>query len=183
MLGYSERQAQRWWGCYASGGLPAVLEVGRPGGSQERITPEAWADLSAQMRVGAISRLKDAQAYLQERWGISYCLDGISKLFLRRKAKLKTGRPRHREADAAAQAAFATIAREHADALLVLMSPLAFFNRARLAELALQHRLPSLLGWRASAEAGGLLSYGPDVNAIFRRCAEYVDKILKGAKL
>ena len=49
-LGYSERQAQRWWACYASGGLAALLDVGRPGGSHQRITPEAWADLSAQMR-------------------------------------------------------------------------------------------------------------------------------------
>jgi transposase len=114
MLGYSERQAQRWWASYARGGLPAVLEVGRPGGSRERITPEAWADLSAHMRAGAIGRLKDAQAYLQKYWGISYCLDGISKLFIRRKAKLKTGRPRHREADAAAQAAFKKGVRHHA---------------------------------------------------------------------
>ena len=113
-LGYSERQAQRWWASYARGGLPAVLEVGRPGGSRERITPEAWADLSARMRAGAIGRLKDAQAYLQKHWGISYCLDGISKLFIRRKTKRKTGRPRHREADAAAQAAFKTSARRHA---------------------------------------------------------------------
>ena len=88
--------------------------MGQPGGSRERITPEAWADLSAQMRAGAIGRLKDAQAYLQEHWGISYCLDGISKLFLRRKTKRKTGRPRHREADAAAQAAFKKSARCHA---------------------------------------------------------------------
>ena len=114
MLGYSERQAQRWWTCYAGGGLAALLEVGRPGGSQERITPEAWADLSAQMRAGAIGRLKDAQAYLHEHWGIDYCLDGISKLFIRRKAKLKTGRRRHRHAEAAAQAAFKKSVRGHA---------------------------------------------------------------------
>ena len=114
MLGYSERQAQRWWTCYAGGGLAALLEVGRPGGSQERITPEAWADLSAQMRAGAIGRLKDAQAYLHEHWGIDYCLDGISKLFIRRKAKLKTGRRRHRHAEAAAQAAFKKSVRRHA---------------------------------------------------------------------
>jgi transposase len=103
-------------GCAIREREPTVgaLEVGHPGGSRERITPEAWADLSAQMRVGAISRLKDAQAYLRERWGISYCLDGISKLFIRRKTKLKTGRPRHRDADAAAQAAFKKSVRRHA---------------------------------------------------------------------
>jgi transposase len=113
-LGYSERQAQRWWARYARGGLAALLEVGRPGGSHERITPAAWADLSAQMRAGAIGRLKDAQAYLHEHWGIDYCLDGISKLFIRRKTKLKTGRRRHRHADAAAQAAFKKSVRRHA---------------------------------------------------------------------
>jgi transposase len=114
MLGYSERQAQRWWACYAGGGLAALLDVGRPGGSQERITPEAWADLSAQMQAGAIGRLKDAQAYLHEHWGLDYCLDGISKLFIRRKTKLKTGRRRHRHAEAAAQAAFKKSVRRHA---------------------------------------------------------------------
>ena len=114
MLGYSERQARRWWACYAADGLSALLEIGQPGGSRERITPAAWADVNAQRRAGAIGRLKDAQGYLQERWGISYCLDGISKLFIRRKTKLKTGRPRHREADAAAQAAFKTSVRRYA---------------------------------------------------------------------
>ena len=112
MLGYSERQAQRWWAGYARGGLAALLAIGRPGGSRERITPEAWADLSARMRAGAIGRLKDAQAYLHEHWGIDYCLDGISKLFIQRKAKLKTGR--HRQAEAAAQAAFKKSVRRHA---------------------------------------------------------------------
>ncbi len=90
------------------------MDVGHPGGRRERITPEAWADLSAQMRAGAIGRLKDAQAYLQERWGIDYCLDGVSKLFIRRKTKLKSGRRRHRQADAAAQAAFKKSVRRHA---------------------------------------------------------------------
>jgi transposase len=111
-LGYSERQAQRWWARSTHGGVAALLDVGRPGGSQERITPAAWADLSAQMRAGAIGRLKDAQAYLHEHWGIDYCLDGISKLFIRRKTKRKTGR--HRHADAAAQAAFKESVRRHA---------------------------------------------------------------------
>jgi transposase len=113
-LGYSERQAQRWWARYAHGGLAALVDVGHSGGSRERITPDAWADLHAQMRAGAIGRLKDAQAYLQEHWGIVYCLDGVSKLFIRRKTKLKTGRRRHRQADAAAQAAFKTSVRRHA---------------------------------------------------------------------
>lgn len=111
MLGYSERQAQRWWRDYVAGGLAALVRVGRPGGGRERITPAAWAALEGEMRAGRIGRLKEAQAYLRERWGIAYCLDAVSKLFQRRKTRLKTGRPRHRLADAAAQAAFKKSAR------------------------------------------------------------------------
>jgi putative tryptophan/tyrosine transport system substrate-binding protein len=51
-----------------------------------------------------------------------------------------------------------------------------------VAALALKHHLPSMFGFREGPEAGGLLSYGPDTNATFRRCAVYVDKIIKGAK-
>ena len=58
------------------------------------------------MRAGRIARLREAQAYLRERWGIHYSLDGLSGLFQRHQIKRKTGRPRHRRADAAAPAAF-----------------------------------------------------------------------------
>jgi hypothetical protein len=57
-----------------------------------------------------------------------------------------------------------------------------FNNRARVAALALEHHLPSMFGYREGPEAGGLLGYGPDVNAAFRRCAVYVDKIIRGAQ-
>jgi putative ABC transport system substrate-binding protein len=51
-----------------------------------------------------------------------------------------------------------------------------------LAELARQYRLPSMFGWREYPKVGGLMSYGPNLTDMFRRCAVYVDKILKGAK-
>src|SRR5216684_3646459 len=47
---------------------------------------------------------------------------------------------------------------------------------------ALKYRLPGMFGFREHAEAGGLISYGPDINDLYRRTATYVDKILKGAK-
>ena len=67
------------------------------------------------------------------------------------------------------------------DALLFLTSP--FFNRDRnrLAEFALQRRLPSMFANRQYTDAGGLISYGPSYPAMYRLAAEYVDKILKGA--
>jgi putative tryptophan/tyrosine transport system substrate-binding protein len=78
--------------------------------------------------------------------------------------------------------AFATMSRAGVDALLGLVSPVYYLNRIRLSELALEHRLPSLFMWRETVEVGTLLSYGPDLHDLFRRCAPYVDKILKGAR-
>jgi putative tryptophan/tyrosine transport system substrate-binding protein len=70
--------------------------------------------------------------------------------------------------------------REHA--LIVVASPPLFTERTRIAALALKHRLPTVVGGREYAEAGGLFSYAVSYPALFRRAALYVDKILKGAK-
>jgi putative tryptophan/tyrosine transport system substrate-binding protein len=66
--------------------------------------------------------------------------------------------------------------------LIVLGDPLTIGMRDRIADLAVQYRLPSIAQFRESAEAGALMSYGPDRRQIYRRAAEYVDKVLKGAK-
>jgi len=55
-------------------------------------------------------------------------------------------------------------------------------NRTAIAEFGLRHRVPVISGWDFMTEAGGLFSYAPDVPAMFRRSAYYVDRILKGAK-
>jgi putative ABC transport system substrate-binding protein len=72
--------------------------------------------------------------------------------------------------------------RERDGALIVVASPALFIERRRIAELALKHRLPTAVGGREYAEAGGLFSYAVSRPALFRRAAVYVDKILKGAK-
>jgi putative ABC transport system substrate-binding protein len=69
-----------------------------------------------------------------------------------------------------------------ADALIVVTEPLANTNRVRINTLALAARLPTMHGTRTYVEAGGLMSYGADYNDLFRRAADYVDKILRGAK-
>jgi putative ABC transport system substrate-binding protein len=79
-------------------------------------------------------------------------------------------------------AAFAAMAKEHADALLVVAEGLFLRQRARLADLALKNRLPSVHGIRENVEAGGLIHYGPDLLDQARRAGIFVDKILKGAK-
>ena len=69
-----------------------------------------------------------------------------------------------------------------ADALYVCGSPLLTTNRIRINTLALAARLPTMHGYRDYVEAGGLMSYGPNYPDLFRRSADYVDKILHGAK-
>jgi putative tryptophan/tyrosine transport system substrate-binding protein len=78
--------------------------------------------------------------------------------------------------------AFAAMSKEKAQALIVAVDGLFIHQRAQIAELAIQHRLPAVSGNREFAEAGGLMSYGLNFQDGFRRAASFVDKILKGAK-
>jgi putative ABC transport system substrate-binding protein len=69
-----------------------------------------------------------------------------------------------------------------ADALYVCPEGLVSTNRIRINTKALGERLPTMYGYREYVEAGGLMSYGPNYPDMFRRAADYVDKILHGAK-
>jgi putative ABC transport system substrate-binding protein len=69
-----------------------------------------------------------------------------------------------------------------ADALYVCTDPLVFTNLVRINTLALAARVPTMHGRREYVEAGGLMSYGPNFPDQFRRAADHVDKILRGAK-
>jgi putative ABC transport system substrate-binding protein len=80
------------------------------------------------------------------------------------------------------ESAFAAMARERAEALLVTGSSTFLAHRARLAELAIKGRLPTMLSFRESVEAGGLMAYAVNMADFVGRAAVYVDKILKGAK-
>jgi putative ABC transport system substrate-binding protein len=77
---------------------------------------------------------------------------------------------------------FVTMAREHMDGLIIFGDTFLLQQRTQIAELALKHRLPSIYPQSQYAEAGGLLSYGADINDNFRRAGIFVGKILKGAK-
>jgi ABC-type uncharacterized transport system substrate-binding protein len=79
-------------------------------------------------------------------------------------------------------AAFASMARENVGGVFVMPAPVTVSFRARLAELALKRRLPTIFGTKENVEAGGLMSYGVDRNDLTRRAALYIDKILKGTK-
>ena len=80
------------------------------------------------------------------------------------------------------EGAFASIGTDRPDVLLLPISSLIFSNRARIIELALKNRLPSMSPFREITEIGGLMSYGSVRVDRFKRAAIYVGKILKGAK-
>jgi putative ABC transport system substrate-binding protein len=66
--------------------------------------------------------------------------------------------------------------------MLVLNDPFTYIIRQEMADLSVKFRLPTMHGYREYAEAGGLMSYGPNLLQRSRRAAEYVEKILQGAK-
>ena len=80
------------------------------------------------------------------------------------------------------EAAFDAMTREHADGLIVLSDTFTTFYRARLAEVEAKHKLPAIYGHDQYIEAGGLMSYGPSLSEGYRLAADFVDKVLKGAK-
>ncbi len=107
LVGYSASQLTRWWECYRAEGLAGVLKQHKPVGKPSKLTAEAWAGLMVAMRAGRIATMQDARNYLEGEWGISY-KNGKSLwwLFKKHRVKWKTGRRRHKKANAEQQTAF-----------------------------------------------------------------------------
>ena len=80
------------------------------------------------------------------------------------------------------ETAFAEMLKQQTVAVLVPLDPMFNDQRERLIGLAAKSHLPTMFGERLYVDAGGLVSYGPNYAALYRRAAAYVDKILKGAK-
>ena len=80
------------------------------------------------------------------------------------------------------EGAFKTARGARGSAVLIIASPRAIENRSLIADLALKNRVPLMSQFSPMVEAGALLSYGPDLNDLFRRAGSYVDRILKGAR-
>ena len=90
----------------------------------------------------------------------------LESIVVRRSADVDTG--------------FAAVTRGYA--LIVFMDPITLESRARILELAVKQKLPTICGGREFAEAGCLISYGPDLASLYHRAAFFVDRILKGTK-
>jgi putative tryptophan/tyrosine transport system substrate-binding protein len=83
--------------------------------------------------------------------------------------------------DSALESSIGTFAQRPGSGLIVGPDPFNQVHLARIAQLAVQHRLPTVSVYRPFVQEGGLMAYGPDTADVFRRSAAYVDRILKGA--
>src|SRR5262249_33878783 len=79
-------------------------------------------------------------------------------------------------------AAFVTLAKDRPDAFMVPADTFLVSQRSRIAQFAIENKLPSVYTFREYIEAGGLIAYTPNYHDLFRRAARYVGKILNGAK-
>jgi putative ABC transport system substrate-binding protein len=79
-------------------------------------------------------------------------------------------------------AAFAAIAEEHPEALLVLQDAVTMQHRKEIVDFAIQQHLPSMFQEKGWVEAGGLMSYGEDLPSMYRRAAYFVARIFEGTK-
>jgi len=76
----------------------------------------------------------------------------------------------------------AALARERVGALMVAQGAILSAEEPRIVALATKHRLPTIFEYRKAVEAGGLMSYGPKLVELYRRAADYAERILRGAK-
>jgi putative tryptophan/tyrosine transport system substrate-binding protein len=163
-------------------GSGLVASLARPGGNvtglslQQRdvagkrleLLREVIPNLGRLAIIANVSGVTAAAGEMREVQGTAHALGlDVTTLEIRRQADIA--------------AAFDTL-KDRAQALYVVNEPLTVTNRTLINSLALAARLPTMHGSREQVEAGGLISYAANFPDLFRRAADYVDKILRGAK-
>jgi putative ABC transport system substrate-binding protein len=163
--------------------LGLVASLGRPGGNVTGTTlspgPEIYGKqlqilkdaVPRATRVAMLSNPGDSNNAAQVKE-----VEGAARALGIRLQRVEARRPEEFDG------AFAAMARERAEALLVGDSATFLVNRTRIAELAVKARLPTMNNFRELAEAGGMLAYGVNMADFIGRSAVFVDRILKGAK-
>jgi len=162
--------------------LGLVASFARPGGNVTGLTSIA-SDLSGK-------RLELIRTLLPKASRVAVVFDGESRASQLSATESEAAAPplgmtilkRGARDVADVEAAFKEMREARADVVILVASAAFFSHRKRLADVALQHRLPTVTGGQEYVEAGFLIGYGADFPDIFRRAAEYVDRILKGAK-
>jgi putative ABC transport system substrate-binding protein len=162
-----------------------VASLARPGGnitgltyavSSERFGKQLELLKEAVGRLARVAVLWDLDIELYHRQWATPLGDAARRLDLQILGPVQVREP------AQLDAAFALMTEQKAEAVLVVMGGALYQHRARVAELAVHHRLPTVAAFKEFPQAGGFMSYGPDLPDIYRRGSAYVDKILRGAK-
>jgi putative ABC transport system substrate-binding protein len=163
-------------------GLGLVASEARPGGNLTGIAPYVKGLPAKQLelareivpgatRIGLLDDPTDPKAYQQRR-------EIVAK---GQELKVRVAVAEARTAGDVGPA-YEILAAERVDVVVVEQSNMLINARKQIAEAAAAKKLPSVYGYREHVEAGGLISYGVDLNWCFHRAAYYVDRILKGAK-
>ncbi len=156
-----------------------IASLARPGGNVTGLTadasPDLWAKYLGQLkevvpklsRVGVLGQVSSQVGFAELEAASRNLSVALEVADLRRPEDI--------------DGAFATMISKRVEALLVVVGPLTYLLRQGIADAALKHRLPAMTNARQFAQAGLLMSYGPDLDDLYRRAAIYVDKILSGA--
>jgi putative tryptophan/tyrosine transport system substrate-binding protein len=162
-------------------GTGLVASLARPGGNVTGLSNQS-ADLAGK-RIGLLREVVPSLHRIAIMANVGSPIGGLEMGAVKAAALalgLETVSAEIRQAEDIAPAIEAL--KDRADVLYVVTEPLVNTNRVLINKLALDAHLPTLHGLGAYAEAGGLMSYGPNVPDLFRRAGDYVDKILRGAK-
>jgi len=163
-----------------------VASLAHPGGNLTGLTigqPEVTSEKRLQLFKEAVPTL----VRLAVLWDVNRSSDsGVVVPTMTAAARVLGLRLQHIDLDVNSvsgfASGFATAKKDNAEAVFLVESPRTVAQRTLIAELGLKHRLPIMSQFSRIVEAGGFMSYGPDLSDLFRRAAIYVDKILKGAK-
>ena len=164
-------------------GAGLVVNLGHPGGNVTGLTDQA-ADIGGK-RLQLLEEVVPGGAAFAVLMNPDNPYSGLALKEVQAAAEAKRVRTVAFEQGRTAEEVlrrFADITDSGAAGLLVIGDPQVISLRGQIADLAVQHRLPSIYQFRESVEAGGLMSYGPDRRQIYARVADYVEKVLKGAK-
>jgi putative ABC transport system substrate-binding protein len=157
-----------------------VSSLARPGGN---ITGISW--LNTELSAKRVELLKQTLtktsrvAFLREAVGAASSLRAIEAAARTLGIRLVVMELR---APNEIDSVFSALAHERVDALMVAQGPMITGQEPRIVELARKHRMATIFSFRQSVDAGGLMSYGPKPVDLYRRAADYADRILKGAK-
>ena len=157
-----------------------VANLPRPGGN---ITGTSW--LNTELSAKRVELLKQTLpklsrvAFLREAVGAASSLHAAETAARALGLRLIAMEIR---SPAEIEGVLASLASERVGALMVAQSPMIFGNERRIIELATKQRLPTIFSLRSAVENGALMSYGPRPADLYRRGADYADRILRGAK-